>query len=112
MIRLGTLDSRATVMTLLRTRQLPRCSYTFMSSDAVSMATSNLKKIRFHSFSASHIIISTEGNLRLPTTYDNHPSIHPIHLSTIPHIAVKKTSPLRSNQFNQSNQPNRCNQPN
>ena len=40
-------------------------------------------------------VISTEGALRLPTTYDNHPTYatqsHPIH----PHIAVKTTSPLK-----------------
>ena len=43
-------------------------------------------------------LISTDGALRLPTTYDNHPSIpshstqsHPTH----PHIAVKTTSPLK-----------------
>ena len=93
MIRLGSPDSRATVMTLLRTRQLPRCSYTFMSSDAVSMATSPLKKIRFHSFSASHILIRTEGALWLPTTYDNHLSqSHPTH-------------PMPQSLFNHLNRP-------
>ena len=38
-------------------------------------------------------VICTEGALRLPSTYDNHPS-HPIHPSN-PHIAVKTTSPLK-----------------
>ena len=37
-------------------------------------------------------LISTDGALRLPTTYDNHP-IQPIR--THPHIAAKATSPLK-----------------
>ena len=46
-------------------------------------------------------ITSTEGALRLPTTYDNHP-IHPTQ--SHPHIAVKTTSALKM-YTNQSNQP-------
>ena len=46
------------------------------------------------------IVISTEGALRLHTTYHNHPFIHPIF--PYPYIAVKMTSPkMYSNQSNQ-----------